>query len=78
MFPLRTKKYKPTYVTVQVNNAPLRMEVDTWATLSVISNATPPPLTNSIVRLRTYTGELRGHWKLKLVTQLNRKSSHLS
>ena len=65
MFPLQTKKYKPIYVTVQVNNAPLRMEVDTGATLSVISDATyhqlwedkPAPLSNSNVRLRTYTGE---------------------
>lgn len=65
MFPLRTKKYKPIYVTVQVNDVPLQMEVDTGATLSVIGEATyhqmwgdkPPPLTNSNVRLRTYTGE---------------------
>ena len=89
MFPLRTKKYKPIYVTVQVNNASLRMEVDTGATLSVISDATyhqlwedkPLPLSNSNVRLRTNTGEdipVTGHWKLKSVTQLNRKSSHSS
>ena len=65
MFPLRSKKYDPIYITIIVNGAPLLMEVDTGATLSVISKATydrawreePPPLALSTARLRTYTGE---------------------
>ena len=65
MFPLRSKKYDPIYITIIVNGAPLLMEVDTGATLSVISKATydrawreePPPLAPSTARLRTYTGE---------------------
>ena len=65
MFPLRSKKYDPIYITIIVNGASLLMEVDTGATLSVISKATydrawreePPPLAPSTARLRTYTGE---------------------
>ena len=65
MFPLRSKKYDPIYITIIVNGAPLLMEVDTGATISVISKATydrawreePPPLAPSTARLRTYTGE---------------------
>ena len=40
MFPLRNKTYQPIYITLVVNNSPLRMEVDTGATLLVISEAT--------------------------------------
>jgi len=65
MFPLRSKRYEAIYVTVLVNQAPIKMEVDTGATLSVISEATyrrtwgdnPPPLAKTKARLRTYTGE---------------------
>ena len=65
VFPLRSKKYDPIYITIIVNGAPLLMEVDTGATLSVISKATYdrawreelPPLAPSTARLRTYTGE---------------------
>ena len=65
MFPLCSKKYGPIYITIIVNGAPLLMQVDTGATLSVISKATydrawreeSPPLAPSTARLRTYTGE---------------------
>ena len=65
MFPLRSSKYDPIYVTIFANKAPIVMEVDTGATLSVISEKTygrvwgtnPPPLSNSTAKLRTYTGE---------------------
>ena len=65
MFPLRSSKYEPIYVTVLVEQAPIVMEVDTGATLSVISESTysrvwgdtPPPLATSAAKLRTYTGE---------------------
>ena len=65
MFPLRSSKYEPIYVMVLVEQAPIVMEVDTGATLSVISESTysrvwgdtPPPLATSAAKLRTYTGE---------------------
>ena len=40
MFPLRSKIYDPIGITLTVNGEPLRMEVDTGATLSVISEVT--------------------------------------
>ena len=40
MFPLRSKKYDPIYATVSVDGKPIRMEIDTGATLSVISETT--------------------------------------
>ena len=40
MFPLRKERYDPICVTVKINNAPLLMEVDTGASLTVISEAT--------------------------------------
>ena len=65
MFPLRSKIYDLIGITLTVNGEPLRMEVDTGATLSVISEVTyrqmwgnkRPPLGQSKARLRTYTGE---------------------
>ena len=40
MFPLRSKKYDPIYATVSVDGKPIRMEINTGATLSVISEMT--------------------------------------
>ena len=65
MFPLRNSKYDPIYIMLTVNNTPIRMEVDTGATLSVISEATyretwgteQPALSRSRAKLKTYTGE---------------------
>ena len=65
MFPLRSQKYAPICVTLKVNQVPLKMEIDTGATLSVISETTysqvwgkqPPPLKKGRVKLRTYTGQ---------------------
>ena len=65
MLPLGTKKYELISVTMQVNQFPITMEVDTGATLFVISEATYcctwgdnlPPLTKTKARQRTYAGE---------------------
>ena len=39
MFPLRKETFDPVFVTVNVDDHPLQMEVDTGASLSVISEA---------------------------------------
>ena len=65
MFPLRGKRYDPIYATVTMNSTPVQMEIDTGATLSVISEDTfnqvwkdqAPPLRTERVKLRTYTGQ---------------------
>ena len=60
------KKSTPITVNVEINSIPLNMEVDTGASASLISMATyksmwltsqPPPLKQTDVKLRTYTGE---------------------
>ena len=40
MFPVRSNKYPPIYITVWLNHVPTVMEVDTGATLSVMSEET--------------------------------------
>ena len=55
-------KSKPIVITVQVNNATLPMELDTGASLSLISEATYkalslPALSHTDIILSTYTGE---------------------
>ena len=67
MFHLPTPRSDPLAVKVSLNGVPVEMEVDTGATLSIISKATyhklwPPPSTPSLqpttARLKTYyTGE---------------------
>ena len=65
MFPLRSEKFQPIWVTVKIDDHPIRMEVDTGATLSVISEATyqkvwqdkAVPPKSSKIKLRTYTGQ---------------------
>lgn len=65
MFPLRKEKHDPIYVTVCVDNHPVTMEVDTGASLSVVSETTykgvwrdgTAKLKESRVKLKTYTGE---------------------
>ena len=66
MFQLRSDKNEPLYVTVQVAGVPVQMEIDTGATVSVISKATyqaawegrqAPTLQRTAVKLRTYTGQ---------------------
>lgn len=66
MFAFRTKSTTPYQVAISIHGTPIVMEVDTGASLSVISEATyvdlhragrAPPLVNSDVILRTYTGE---------------------
>ena len=60
------KPFKPLTVTVKANNCDLEMEVDTGASLSIISEATyqslwaaesKPPLKPTDVKLHTYTKE---------------------
>lgn len=57
---------QPLYATVIVNQAPIRMEIDTGAALSVISETTyqhtwersqAPQLQGTRIKLRTYTGQ---------------------
>ena len=55
---------KPYIVNISINDAPLRMEIDTGAAVSLISKATcdslwdtPPTLVPTNTRLRTYSGQ---------------------
>ncbi len=66
MFQVSTDKLAPFSTSVVVNGTTLHMEVDTGATLSLISQTTydrlwpkecAPELRDVFVRLRTYTGE---------------------
>jgi len=61
-----SNKLRPLEVSLRVNQVDMTMEVDTGATLSVISEQTyshlwpkelAPPLRPSPAKLRTYTGE---------------------
>ncbi len=67
MFNLSETRSDPLYATVQVNGASLKMEIDTWASASIISEETcgklwsndrTPALCESPIKLRTYTGEI--------------------
>ena len=60
---------KPLLVSVSIDNASLEMEIDTGASVSIISEETynrlwspedAPPLQESSVKLRTYSGEQIG------------------
>ena len=71
VFAVCTNRIAPFAVRVEVDGVPLSMEIDTGASLSLISQATysqlwpeggAPALEKSTIRLRTYTGE-----ELKLV-----------
>ena len=65
LYSTSSKVTDPIAVTVAVNQAELRMEIDTGASASVISEATYqqlwkgnlPPLQKTSIKLRTYTGE---------------------
>ena len=64
MFLLRSEKFQPIWVAVKIDDHPIRIEVDTGGTLSVISEATyqkvwqdkAVPPKSSKIKLRTYTG----------------------
>jgi len=67
MFHTTSGKIDPMYVTVTVNEKPVKMEVDTGAGVSIISEATyrsiwkkgqAPPIQPTKINLRTYTGEV--------------------
>ncbi|KAL5506337.1 hypothetical protein EMCRGX_G007955 [Ephydatia muelleri] len=67
LFHLKEKGHPPLMVAVELNNSSLRMEIDTGAAVSIISETTytglwsknvRPPLLQSMVLLRTYTGEV--------------------
>ena len=69
MFRVGSGRVKPLYATVTVNGIPLSMEVDTGASVSIISLETFQTIQNgdailelkeSNVRLQTYTGESIG------------------
>ena len=66
MFHTRANNSQPIQVTVKLNGIDATMEVDTGATLSVISEqtyktlfttASAPRVEASTVQLKTYTGE---------------------
>ena len=66
MFHITSDRVKPLYVTVSVNGNPLSMEIDTGASVSVVSRKTFETIRNgetmlelnkSTVRLQTYTGQ---------------------
>ena len=78
MFHTRANNSQPIQVTVKLNGIDTSMEVDTGATLSVISEqtyktlfttASEPRLEASIAQLKTYTGELLGKLLLMYLTR---------
>ena len=79
MFPVRSMKHPPIYATVRLNQVPVVMEVDTGATLSVISEkmyhqlwkSNAPQIVQSKVKLRTYTGD-----EIPVIGALNVQVSH--
>lgn len=69
MYKVTASAVKPLLVTASLDNAKLEMEVDTGASVSIISEETynrlwspedAPPLQESSVKLRTYSGEQIG------------------
>nr|XP_055046280.1 LOW QUALITY PROTEIN: uncharacterized protein K02A2.6-like [Misgurnus anguillicaudatus] len=67
MFNLQDARTEPLFATIQINGASLRMEIDTGASASLISEETyeklwptaqSPALSKSSIKLRTYTGEI--------------------
>ena len=65
LFPVRTPEGKPLQTTVDVEDHPFMMEIDTGAAVSLINETTYKsspflsklPLQLSMVQLHTYTGE---------------------
>ena len=66
LFNMNTNRVKPIQVTVNVNGVDITMEVDTGASVSIISESTyrkywekgqAPPIVPSRTNLKTYTGE---------------------
>ena len=66
LFNMNSNHVKPIQVTVNVNGADITMEVDTRASVSIISESTyhkywkkgqAPPIVSSSTNLKTYTGE---------------------
>ena len=66
MYSFHSSESQPLAVELQIQNVPVRMEVDTGASLSIMSHQTYssmwskeclPPLKPTEAKLRTYTGE---------------------
>ena len=66
MYTFHSSESQPLAVELQIQNVPVRMEVDTGASLSIMSHQTYtstwskeclPPLKPTEAKLRTYTGE---------------------
>ena len=66
LFNMNSNRVKPIQVTVNINGADITMEVDTGASVSIISEAAyckywkkgqAPPIVSSSTNLKTYTGE---------------------
>ena len=65
MFPLRKERNDPIQVALSIDNSTLKMEIDTGASLTVISEATyratfgdqAPQPREANVKLKMYTGD---------------------
>ena len=80
MYPLKTTSVKPIWVSVVINGQSLDMELDTGASVSLISESTyfklwnpdtRPTLKPSKVHLKTYTGSV-----VEVVGVLNVEASY--
>ena len=68
LYPVQTERVCPIQVPVMIDEASVHMELDTCASLTIISGKTyhdtwpqsPPPLQPSGTKLHTYTGEELG------------------
>ena len=88
LFNVKDRNNHPMQVTATINGANLLLEVDTGATLSIISQNTyetlladgkPPLLQPSGARLRTYTGEeIKVMGNLEVDVKLNGQEERLN
>ena len=87
-FQVAADRVAPYYAAVVANGKHLRMEIDTGAALSLISEATyrrlwptnTPELTSTPIRLRTYTGEglnVKGSIEVKVEHNGQKENLHL-
>ena len=72
MYILNARTRKPIIVDVYLNDIPIKMELDTGVSLSIISSTTYKAITQqltssslekSAILLKTYTGDLSKSWE---------------
>ena len=83
-----TQRSKPLVITPRLNGTELKMEIDTGASLSLMSEETyhrvweansAPPLLPSTANLRTYTGErIATLGRIEVEVSINVQTAHLS